>query len=131
VPISNASIYDAIQSLSYQLREGIQQILGAIAVSESQTQTDIDNATNIVTGLLNDVSGDDATILSDLVLIKEQIANGQPVDTTKLDAAMATVSGIQSGLDQAVTSLTGTASPTTSAPAPTPTQTPNPSPPAS
>jgi hypothetical protein len=140
VPISNASIFDAIETLSYQLREGIQQILGAIAMSESQVQTDIDNAVTVLTGLLTDLGGDETTVVNDLTLIKQQIANGQPVDTTKLDAAIATVTGVQTGLDGAITSLTGVANPTTSttpttsgpsAPAPTPTQSPNPSPPAS
>jgi fructose-specific phosphotransferase system IIC component len=82
--------------------------LDSIIVSQSS----IDNAVTVVSNLLTDLSNDNQTILADLTAIQSAIANGQPVDTTALDAVVGRVQNVQAGIDSAVTSLTDTANPT-------------------
>lgn len=111
--ITNNQIYNAIQALQVQLNKIGNQIL----MSESQTQSDIDNAVTVISGFLTDVQSKNAEVLSDIQEIQQALANGQTVDTSKLDSMVATVSGIQTNLDSAVSQLSSVANP---APAPSP-----------
>jgi peptidoglycan hydrolase CwlO-like protein len=91
----------------------------------SQAQTDINTAVEVVTGLLTDVGDKLAdvntqlgTLATDLLAIQQQIANGQPVDTSALNTMVGNVAAVQASLDStsaaldtAVANVTAVASP--------------------
>lgn len=114
--ISNAAIYNAIQALSVQTTRGFQNVTAQMGKIVSEIQTSIDNAVTVVGGLLADLGTDNQEILADITAIQQLIANGQPVDVTALDAIVAKVSGVQSGIDQATSALGAVAVPPTPPP---------------
>lgn len=103
-------VFNAIEALGDKLEEHLTSLERKVNQIMSEA-ADIANAVTVVTNLLNDVSSDNQTILADITAIQDQIANGQPVDTSALDAVIAKVSNVQSGLDSAVENLSNVASP--------------------
>jgi hypothetical protein len=85
------------------------------------TQADINNAVTGVTNLLQDVSTQAGTIVTDIAAIKTALWNGEPVDTSQLDAIMSTAQAAQDALDTATSSLSSVANPPATPPTtPTP-----------
>jgi hypothetical protein len=111
--VTNSMIYNAIAALKTVMVSTLKEIL----VSESQTQTDIDNAVAVVTGLLTDIGTQNGVVLTDLGEIQTALSNGQPVDLSKLDTIVASVGAVQASLDTAVASLTAVAAPPVTPPA--------------
>ncbi len=88
-------------------------------------QDDINAATAAITGLLTDIQAKVAdattqigTLGTDLTAIQQQIASGQPVDTSALNTAAGSVASVQASLDSmgaaldtAVQNVTAVASP--------------------
>jgi hypothetical protein len=74
-------------------------------------QDDINAATAAFSTILTDIQGQVATLGTDVQQLTTLIGSGQPVDTSALDAIVATAAGIQSSLDTAVGSVTALATP--------------------
>jgi hypothetical protein len=75
-------------------------------------QDDINAATAAFSTILTDIQGQVATLGTDVQQLTTLIGSGQPVDTSALDAIVATAAGIQTSLDTAVGSVTALATPT-------------------
>jgi hypothetical protein len=74
-------------------------------------QDDINAAVAAFSTILTDIQGQVATLGTDVQQLTTLIGSGQPVDTSALDAIVATAAGIQSSLDTAVGSVTALATP--------------------
>lgn len=74
-------------------------------------QDDINTAVQVVTSLLADLQTQTSSLVADLTAIQAQIAAGQPVDTTALDAAVNSAAGVQQALDAAVANINTQAAP--------------------
>lgn len=109
--VTNTTILGAIQAMNSRMIQGFSAQDKRMTSLMSEFQTDIDNAVATVTDLLNDVSTDQATILSDIDAIKTELANGTPVSTTALNDLMAKVKGVKDGLDSATQNLSSVATP--------------------
>jgi hypothetical protein len=88
--------------IMWQLLQLSQQ-LGEIMTA----QGDITAAVTAFTALLTDMQSDSATLLTDVTAIQAQLAAGQPVDTSALDSVVASVQAMQTGLDTAVSQVSG------------------------
>jgi hypothetical protein len=96
------------------ITEGFNNInsrLDQITMTEVQTQTDIDNATATVTGLLTDLSDDNSEILTDLQTLVNSANSGTPITTDALNAVIGKVTSVQTSLDGAVGQLNTLAAP--------------------
>jgi hypothetical protein len=96
-----------------QQNSAINTELDKLQMTETQTQTDINNAVTVFTGLFQDLANDNASILTDLTTLANSSANGTPPDTSALDALVAQSQSVQDGLDNAVTQLNTLAAPPT------------------
>jgi hypothetical protein len=74
-------------------------------------QDDINAAVAAFNTILTDVQGQATTLVADVQALMTLIGNGQPVDTSALDAIVATANGIQQSLDTAVGSVTALTTP--------------------
>jgi hypothetical protein len=105
------------QSTKTLITNGFNQLnsrMDHLQMTESQTQTDVDNATTAVTGLLSDLSTQTGDILNDLTtLVNSSNQTGTPVSTSALDNIVSQVQTVQSALDGAVTQLNTLAAPST------------------
>lgn len=113
---SNQPVLDSIAALNRQLVSGFNAVnkrLDSIIVS----QASIDNAVSTVTDLLTDLGNQNATMLTDIQELQTALANGTPVTTTALDAIVAHVAAVKTGIDDAVGQLTTTANPPATPPA--------------
>jgi small-conductance mechanosensitive channel len=96
------------------MEQRINQKLEKIMSEQSQQQTDIDNATTAITGLLADMQADIAAIGTGVTNIQNLLAADGPVDTTALDTEVANIAQAQASLDAAAASVTNVVPPATS-----------------
>ena len=95
----------------------LDQILSAVKTANLKLdvlmsqQDDIDTDVRAIADALAAVQGDAATLVTDVTAIAAKIAAGQPVDTSALDALVATAQGVQSAIDSATASVTALANP--------------------
>jgi hypothetical protein len=74
-------------------------------------QDAIDSDVQTIAGALTAVQGDAATLVTDVQAIAAKIATGQPVDTSALDALVASAQSVQAAIDTATASVTALAAP--------------------
>jgi chromosome segregation ATPase len=75
------------------------------------SQQNLENDVTALTAVFTDIQGDVGTLVTDLTAIQSELAAGNPVDTSSLDALVTTAQGIQTSLDSAVAGITGAATP--------------------
>lgn len=68
-------------------------------------QSDINAAVTEFGTLLADLQAQTASLVTDLGELQTIIASGQPVDTSALDAAVASATAVQEALDSAVANI--------------------------
>jgi hypothetical protein len=113
--ITTNTLYNAIQALATRVDLHYVSLTQQIGRLMSEVQTDIDNATTVVTGLLTDLTAQNAAILADITQVQTDLANGVPANTAALDAIVAKVTAVQTGLDSATATLTSAVTPASSA----------------
>jgi len=99
-PVTLAMVYESLQSLH--------QKADRIMSEQSTTQADVDAATALLTQIQSDVAGVVTTLGSDFTAIEAEIASlqAQGVNTSALDAAVASAKSTVAGLDPAVAQIT-------------------------
>jgi cob(I)alamin adenosyltransferase len=107
--VTNAQLLVAIQALQARMLAMERVIL----MSESTTQSDVNNVASVLQAFATDAQTDFTTIQNALTTLSQQVANGQPIDTSQLDAASAAVSSVQTALDNLAQSATTAANPPT------------------
>jgi hypothetical protein len=70
-------------------------------VTEQQIQADV----TAISAVLDGVAADQAELVTDAQAIQAEIAAGNPVDTTALDALVTRAQGIKTALDTATASV--------------------------
>jgi len=72
-------------------------------------QDAIDSDVQAIAAALTAVQGDAATLVTDVQAITAKIATGQPVDTSALDALVASAQSVQAAIDTATAQVTALA----------------------
>lgn len=85
--------------------------LNAKADQLMSQQDQIDADVQAIAAALTAVQGDAATLVTDVTAIAAKIAAGETVDTSALDALVASAQGVQSAVDSATASVTALAPP--------------------
>lgn len=102
----NGTVSEELSAMAEDIA-GMNKTIGKIMAA----QDDINAATAEFTTLLGDLQTQTASLVTDLTALQTTIASGQPVDTSALDAAVASAAGVQQALDTAVGSINTTATP--------------------
>ena len=107
-----AEVLHEINAQYAEINARLNEINGRLGRIE-MSQSDIDAATAELTSIVTDVAGQITQLGTDFTAIQSEIAALQAsgVDTTALDAAVASAASTLSGLDPAVAQITSLAAP--------------------
>jgi hypothetical protein len=112
-----ASLADKVTTLGAQLNKKLDGLKMGQAEIEADVQA-ISGSLTSVSSMLGDVNTQASSIASGVTEIAQQLANGQTIDTTSLDALVQTANSLasaassaQSQIDSAASSVSALASP--------------------